>query len=296
MGKNQTNRISEYYRTRHEYKIKLGESLTPLKWEEVTLKRGNLFVSVEPWYWEMNLEAWQDTIMSCLSEIHYSVIEALASFKMYEDFSKQMELWLFRYFHDNAVYRLFACEDKVIHLLLTFYKLDIDEKTGANFEPKKLKKIYYDFRDKENRAKFIRIINEKSQNSCFLEFVDSINKVLEFYREYRNSKTHRKEPSMLLDKEVVFPGSLWVNTEKPSNGEIITHFGTGSIFTPEKLRDEVIRTYEEMISVLKDLFLKLREEINHNPITVIFPNFLFDEFQVALLQIIFKIFYNFFFF
>jgi len=137
----------------------------------------------------------------------------------------------------------------------------MDEKSEACLDEKKLQGAFYYFKSKKNREKIIQKIEEKNQNSSYLCFLDSMTEVLKFYENYRHSKTHRKEPNILLDRESVFPGIMWAKTEKTPTGTV-THWGTGELFTQVRLRGELIRTYEVMTSILRDLFLKLRDDIN----------------------------------
>ena len=238
-NKGQSKLLYKYYKERKKYEQELLKNLPAFSLDENSFIRKRLLFDDDDMRWVINLDAWQYTIFVCLDEIRFSLKKGLAWCKMAERYSTVNGIVYFQYYIDNAIYRLFACRDKVAHLLYFFHKQDI--KFGSSEDTKELRLRVND-------------IKKKIKGSPYINFLEKIEKIIKPYEELRHAKTHREEPGMKFGNLSL--GPLWA---KQKETEI--SFVKPLLFDANKIKNNILYTYNEITIALKKLFNKMDSKI-----------------------------------
>jgi hypothetical protein len=190
-----------------------------------------------------NLCAWECQIYNLIEEIRWSTLEALSYFAIDQEIHKGKDirpfLFLFRYYCDNAVYRIIACREKIAQLVNCYY----------NFYPDTTKVKFY---------KILRKIGSRGQKSIrrYLIRLSSCDS-MRFLEDYRHSKMHREEPTLIGEQSI--GGTIMAEEVQGDDENISWTLGYSKNSLSQQAFGEILTTsYHTLIESIVGIFEEIK--------------------------------------
>jgi hypothetical protein len=171
---------------------------------------------------------WLSQIKSLYFEIRWSLMEALS----YE--KEEKTIWLFRYYCENAIYRIFSLIEKIGQL--------VNDRCQLGME---IKEISFN--------KTLKLLCDKKFHSLYniLSALKNNAHLKDLQESYRHPKTHRREPYL---KE--FKNYRMQMTKEETDVVRAVHFGVtydGIKWNKDKLKNSLVESCKILATALKEI-------------------------------------------